>query len=721
MDDDKKKKFHKLVKSLTLYSRHNFAKIESGEGIEVDQAYIDPFPGGGAQASLTDSHFAMVIGRKGTGKSILFNVCQEQIAKSKDSIAAYVNCHSVMREFEYDVGTKIEVLLSGLKDVLGEEEVKYYIYRRSFVEKAVSDLVTEIEKKIEGSWKNKFLSLVGQDGHSKALEKLVSIREKIKKPDSSEITQLKSISQKLTDSVSKSKESSEGANVGAKLDATGPSVSAGLSATDKTGEKIDQEIVKEFSSIFASVFKPRETFREIFDILKPVGISKIYLFVDDYSELNEEYQGILSNSLLSHFHQWGEAQVNVAIASYPNRTFLGINIDPQKVDTISLDFDKIYEEHNFNDKYIEATKFVSNLLSKRISLFCPGCSIDDFFDTKNTNFDEFCKLLFEVSFNCPRNIGKILEICQKTYIRQGKKIPLSGIRLAAKSYFTDRLKYYETTHQFSLPESDIPFHSPVEILDQLELLARIIEKQKEVQSSITTGTKYGDIYGKRPPVSHFHVSRNHEPYLDFLSNSYFINKLGTMSVKKDKIVGSVYALNLGVCEQNRILFWEPGVREVRDYPKERFFFRDDVIDDFLNDKKKIVCSVCGSEFPLADVQSFERFGYACPNGHPKGSCKVVDVVLSEDKILPGIENLMLPEIEIKMIDTINQYQNDEQPMYPADIAGLVDCSYQLVARRMKKLSEETFDLIVVEKAYDDVKKRERKVYKLSKKAIGTYF
>ena len=65
-------------------------------------------------------------------------------------------------------------------------------------------------------------------------------------------------------------------------------------------------------------------------------------------------------------------------------------------------------------------------------------------------------------------------------------------------------------------------------------------------------------------------------------------------------------------------------------------------------------------------------------------------------------------------------QNDFDPLFPKDIAGEVDCSYQLVGQRMKKLGTEKYGLVYHEKKPDN-SGRSRKAYKLTKKAEGKYF
>ena len=76
--------FKQLARSLSLYGRHSIDALGINSAQILDQVYIDPLPGNGAVDTILNKEFTALIGRKGTGKSILFNVCQEKLGKTDD-------------------------------------------------------------------------------------------------------------------------------------------------------------------------------------------------------------------------------------------------------------------------------------------------------------------------------------------------------------------------------------------------------------------------------------------------------------------------------------------------------------------------------------------------------------------------------------------------------------------------------------------------------------
>jgi|GEM_PF-3231068 len=725
MEDSNLKRFKKLVKSLTFYGRHSFDSIVEDSSAVVEKAYIDPLPGNSTIEGVIDSKFSLVLGRKGTGKSILFNVCQEKLSKINYSIAAYVNCFEILKEEKYDLFEKIEKSLATATKILTQEDIQEYIYRRNFIEKILTDLIKEIEKKLRKSFKQRILKKFGQDKYTQTIESLKKLIEKLQAPNDSEISIVKQkhLARGDESEHKKNREFSTGinANINADLIETGANAKAdlGLGYQSNRSEQKKKMDFQDYSGIFLSVFKPREIFRSLFRTLDNVGITKLYIFADDYSELNEEYQGLLSNSILSQFHQWSEHSVHVSIAGYPNRCYLGSEIDSSKVDVIDLDFDEIYKNYNLTDKHFAAIKFTEQLIQKRFEIFSPNSGFFDFFDRTAGNEEDYYKILFQASYNSPRLIGKILESASKSQSSIGKKITPATIRKGAESYYSSRLGYFEKTSQFQARESDVPFSPPIDIINQLELLGLLIEKQKENQSRITE-TKYKKLYGKTPPVSHFHISRTNEGLIKFLFNNYFINKVGEVSVKTGKKVASIYAFHLGLCEQNRIKYWEPANdREYKDYLKERFFFLDEEIQRFLEKRKRIICKACNAEYPYSELESIMKFHMLCQQCGQK-ACEVEELLPQSDKIIQIPEVSKLPEVELRMLATIYEKQSDFDPLFPKDIAGEVDCSYQLVGHRMKKLAGTRYELVYYEKKQDS-NGRLRKAYKLTRKAEGTYF
>ena len=79
------------------------------------------------------------------------------------------------------------------------------------------------------------------------------------------------------------------------------------------------------------------------------------------------------------------------------------------------------------------------------------------------------------------------------------------------------------------------------------------------------------------------------------------------------------------------------------------------------------------------------------------------------------DGIQIPEFDINLLNSLKI----EQPQYPSSLAQELDCTYQKVSRRSIKLKDA--GLIDSEKKTMDPKIGERTYYKLTDKAIATYF
>lgn len=716
------KRFKNLARSLALYGRHSVKSLGVSDINLLDDIYIDPLPDNGAVEKILNKKFTALIGRKGTGKSILFNVCQQKVLSEKDSIGVYINCHQVLKEESYDLVAQFEKYNSGLSEYMTPKEIESYLLRRTFIEKMLIDLISEVNKKISKSWAEKLKKAINASKLEEIKKEFESIKKEVLRPSDVEIKLVKEkhLERKKEQQKIKSKTTniSAGVDVNANLVTAEAKGDLGLSG-DFNSEKSEDESVLDFqdySSIFISLFRPRDIIRKIFKILHGVGISKLYIFADDYSEMPHEYQGVLSNSILAQYHQMTEEQIYISIAGYPNRFFLGNEVDQSKVVPLRIDFEEIYKKQKINQKHSLGEEFVKNLIEKRMKVYCPNDSFSDFFSLKEA---EVYKVLFQASYLCPRIIGEILEDAIEMDLASGKKLGLSVLKTSAEKYYEDRIKSFLRQSKYSIREADVPFYTPIEVHSQLGLLEKISEELKELQTRIYATKTYEPIYGKNPPVSHFHIKPKYADLIKFLTNNYLLNKVDTLQVKKDKITADVYALNLGICSKKSIKYWEPiENRDARNYLIERFFYFDDVVESFLGEQKEIVCMECKSVYPIEDLKVFEKFHMTCTNPEcGKQACEVREIQFEDVSAdLAVSEELKLPKADIEILEALKRYQKEEEPLFPKEIAGFVDKSYQFVTSRMIKLSASNFGLVEILEDNSG-----RRVYQISNKAVGTYF
>jgi putative ribosome biogenesis GTPase RsgA len=86
--DAQKQGLRDAIESLKLYRRAELVDEDNSLPI-IDQLYVDPRPGSEIFRSILKPNTTLIIGRKGTGKSMLFQKLQQELRNSKNAISVY--------------------------------------------------------------------------------------------------------------------------------------------------------------------------------------------------------------------------------------------------------------------------------------------------------------------------------------------------------------------------------------------------------------------------------------------------------------------------------------------------------------------------------------------------------------------------------------------------------------------------------------------------------
>ena len=89
LDKMKQEAFLKAVDTLKLYRRAELVD-ERGQQL-ISQLYVDPLPSDHVLKTLLRNNTTFLIGRKGTGKSTIFQRAQESLNTDKQSTWAYID------------------------------------------------------------------------------------------------------------------------------------------------------------------------------------------------------------------------------------------------------------------------------------------------------------------------------------------------------------------------------------------------------------------------------------------------------------------------------------------------------------------------------------------------------------------------------------------------------------------------------------------------------
>lgn len=177
---------------------------------------------------------------------------------------------------------------------------------------------------------------------------------------------------------------------------------------------------------------------KINEIRNKAGIDDIYVFLDEFSDLNDTEQRILSvlikKFLGSKVNMFFKIGVITDRFSFGDKIRIGRDIYP-----IPLDLNEFVERFGGLTPTLKRMQlYMEQLIEKRLSLFCQGLSFNDVFEGSK---DSVTERISTEAMGVPRSIGLILQNAwiQTTASKNIKKIGMQelnyGIRATRKTYF----------------------------------------------------------------------------------------------------------------------------------------------------------------------------------------------------------------------------------------------------------------------------------------------
>ncbi|MGG4441367.1 hypothetical protein [Brevibacillus fortis] len=686
--------FSLLVSSLKLAQRAELFDEGHDKNL-IEKLYVDPLPNNGVFKQMIQDNTVFLVGRKGTGKSTIFARVQEYYRNSKTEISAYVDVKTLYGKLAQEI--KLDQ-----NDNLRERIMLF----EGFLMAVITDLIRELLKNLEQ--KNVLLKLWKKREYQTLIKKLEEIKSDIQDPDFREADIIKNL--KRSQKVTASKEGESTLKSNAKI-----SKSSELNIEGSLREKINgsAEEHDEFSGILIRNFNLTEFITCITEALESVGIRKLHILLDDFSEIDYEAQQIFVNYLLAPLNNWSNKFIRFKVAAYPKRIFYG-DIDKGKIDEIYLDYYELYKVKDLPDLEKKAKEFLDRLLKTRFEYYLEQ-SFDDFFqiDTENS-WDDYLETLFHASMNIPRILGHILHYCYQSAIIYGKKITKVLIEQAAQKYYRNQIKYYFEKTNF-LKEA---FDEKLDRYSQQVLVNLLIERAKNLKAEL--GTDSTELFRALPkgriPTSHFYINKEYEKFLHSLELNYFVSKYYEQA-DRDGVTISIYSLNFGLCQEQNINFGRPkGDTKYRKYYISRHFNYDKLLQHYLLEQKQFVCKKCGHTYLYSDHEILQKIGMMCYLGCKESESVGEVYKFKDEKLFDGIrkENL-LPEIELDILHVLSQ--DKKARLFASLIARELDCSHQLITRRSEKLE----NMELIEKDNETIEGKQRKIYRLTEKAERLYF
>ncbi|WP_027399505.1 hypothetical protein [Anaerovorax odorimutans] len=673
----------KAFKSLIKSGRPDI-KDEDNQNL-VPQLYVDLFENNYILNQALDDNHVIFKGRKGTGKSTVFLQAENKINKDKYKLPVYINLQSCYEEIRT---ANIETQ---------EELTRYNMYYNFF-----NEILLTIKKSIAKVIPDRNLNI---------------LFEEIKKGDYIDADFLRNMQ------VTNSNDNTKKTSFNAELDSIKalPKLSSSFS-NEKNEHHEEKHITTELR-----IFSINKILTKLKEILVKHKISKVYLLLDDFSELSYESQHLIIDSLISPIITSYNDMFVVKLAAYPYRIYMG-NIDTSKILPYSLDFYDVYEKTSANYTKVEesAIDYVKRTIEKRIEIYTTNqITASDLFDTSKVEINTYYKTLFYASSGIPRSLGYILTYCYLSSINQGNSITIQNINSAAKKYFIDNV-LADFYNDVRFKQS---FYDDKEILNQLaqkNLMEKIIEITKQFKrqqiSKFTKNEDIKQIYSETLkkyksgitywlPSSHFYVDKDIENILQTLELYFIVNKFNEGSSRRVGKKASYFGLNYGLCLENGIDYGKPEFRRSYDYWRQDEFDFTEIIPSILSSIEIPICTECNYEYNNeAEYEMAVKFNRCLKCGKEDCIQKVNKFEETFKEKLKNWEDISLPDLYINILRVL--YNNRSKELTAYEISLEVEKHHLTITKSMNKL----FSL-----GYIKYERREKRYYTINDSAISKFF
>ncbi|MDO6442069.1 hypothetical protein [Marinobacter sp. 2_MG-2023] len=651
--------FEKAIDTLKLFRRSELSD-EQGNNL-IEDLYVDLFPNEHLLKTIIKPNTTFLVGRKGTGKSTIFQRAQRELDKKKDVTWAYIDIKSLYESSTSDIANfsnkfsgkslsidtlrKINVFKTFLRDITQELKNQIELRIKSSAWESFKDKFSGKKEKVFGELDD-FIRSIEEDKFINA----TAIKETNKESETQGLEKLEA----------QLKSGASSQNVSMEV-----LVSLLLEAQEKHSEN--------FSEVYIRLFGIRELIKNLQGILKKLKIKHIYIFIDDFSELPKSEMEEVVDTLLAPFNNWSDEFIKLKVAVYPGRIYTG-NIDRSKVDELYLDIHRAFGRSDVSSMEEKSINFTKRLIEKRLDFYC-GKSWHDLIDVDN---DEIWRTIFHACSANPRIAGYILYYAYEASVIYGDTIKRTTIASAARKYYEDKIAQYFSLNKF-LHET---FEERSSIFSLKELFEQIVKRAKELRNY--DGSKLIRELKGRPPTSHFNISRDYDSVLSSLELNFFLTKYYEMKDRDGQDV-SIYALNYGLCQQQSISYGRPNdKREHRLYYVERIFDYNPIIKKYIEFNQEIVCDTCHAKHGLDMLANIKVFNMLCPECK-KGQCRIINLSRKYEELIKNVdEENLLPRNDLGILKILSDERRD---MFAKEIAQEMDCSYQLVGKRGATLEE----------------------------------
>jgi hypothetical protein len=357
--------FAKIAESLRQYRRAEMADFQADVGGNpVELLYVDPLESDAVLKTVLQNNTTFLVGRKGTGKSTVFAKAQLELRKRTDAISIYIDVKSL-----HELLSTNEAVVQHLPDFsISEPVMRAHSLRKAFLGAVISDLIKELKRAYES--RSLIQRWIGSArGYNEVIAELEELATDVKagKLSQEEIPILRTISAKTKEATTSKDSMSASAKVDVKAGIKPElKASAGIETFDES--IADTELYQEYADAVLRSFPFQALLSRIRELLVGVGLVRLFVFFDDFSELAWIDQKLFVDVILSPLNNASQEAVKLKVAGYPGRIYYG-KIDPGKIDTVGLDFYQLYKSQEIQTSEGAAINYLERLLTTRFRGF----------------------------------------------------------------------------------------------------------------------------------------------------------------------------------------------------------------------------------------------------------------------------------------------------------------------------------------------------------------